>query len=111
MQNAGLAALGLNWRYLALEVHPEDLRAALDGAKAMGFVGLNLTLPHKLLALGMMDLLDASGREWGAVNTVRFEGRDPQGACVPWPAGRTARRRARSGHTGSIRTPMPSPGR
>jgi shikimate dehydrogenase len=75
MQNAGLAALGLDWRYLAFEVHPEELRAALGGAKAMGLIGLNLTVPHKLLAVEMMDVLDESAREWGAVNTVRFEGR------------------------------------
>jgi shikimate dehydrogenase len=33
MQNAGIAALGLNWRYLAFEVHPDDLRAAITGAQ------------------------------------------------------------------------------
>jgi shikimate dehydrogenase len=83
MQNAGLAALGLNWRYLAFEVEPADLRAALEGAKAMGFVGLNLTVPHKLAALEMMDVLDESARAWGAVNTVRLEGREAQGAWRP----------------------------
>jgi shikimate dehydrogenase len=82
-QNAGLAALGLNWRYLAFEVQPEQLSAALAGAKAMRFIGLNLTVPHKLLALDMMDHLDASAREWGAVNTVRFEARDAHGAWRP----------------------------
>src|SRR5438093_6743149 len=51
MQNAGLAALSLNWRYLAFEVHPDDLRAALAGAQGMNFIGINLTLPHKLLAV------------------------------------------------------------
>jgi shikimate dehydrogenase len=73
MQNAGIAALGLNWRYLAFEVHPDELRAAIEGAKRMGFVGLNLTVPHKLLALKMVDELDASAKIWGAVNTIRFE--------------------------------------
>ena len=83
MQNAGLAALGLNWRYLALEVRPEELRPALLGAKAMQFVGLNLTVPHKLLAMDMVDLLDESAKHWGAVNTVRFEGRDKSGTWLP----------------------------
>jgi len=73
MHNAAIAALGLNWRYLAFEVSPNDLRAAIEGAKAMRFVGLNLTVPHKLLAMEMMDVLDESARTWGAVNTVRFE--------------------------------------
>lgn len=74
MQNAGIAALKLNWRYLAFEVHPDNLRAAIAGAKAMKFIGLNLTVPHKLLALDMADELDESARTWGAVNTIRFEG-------------------------------------
>ena len=83
MQNAGLAALGLNWRYLAFEVDPEHLRAALQGAKAMNFVGLNLTVPHKLLAVDMVDALDESAKAWGAVNTIVFEGRDEHGAWRP----------------------------
>jgi shikimate dehydrogenase len=83
MQNAGMAALGLNWRYLAYEVRPEELRAALIGAKAMHFVGLNLTVPHKLLATDMVDALDESARTWGAVNTIRFEGRDKSNSWLP----------------------------
>ncbi len=83
MQNAGIAALGLDWRYLAFEVHPEDLRSAIAGAAAMKFVGLNLTVPHKLLALEMVDALDESAKTWGAVNTIRFEARDPQGKWQP----------------------------
>jgi len=51
MHNAAFAALGLNWRYLAFEVRPEDLRSAIAGAKAMQFSGLNLTVPHKLIAM------------------------------------------------------------
>ena len=38
----------------------------------MGFVGLNLTVPHKLLAVEMVDVLDDSAKSWGAVNTIRF---------------------------------------
>jgi shikimate dehydrogenase len=83
MQNAGIAALGLNWRYLAFEVHPDDLRAAIAGAKAMRFIGLNLTVPHKLLAVNMVDALDESARTWGAVNTIRFEARDQSGVWCP----------------------------
>ncbi|MGN6553906.1 MAG: shikimate dehydrogenase family protein, partial [Verrucomicrobiota bacterium] len=83
MQNAGLSQLGLNWRYLAFNVRPEELRTTLLGAKAMQFVGLNLTVPHKLLAIDMMDVLDESAKNWGAVNTVRFEGRDKNGNWLP----------------------------
>lgn len=83
MHNAALAALGLNWRYLACEVHPDDLSIALAGARTMNFIGLNLTVPHKLLALDLMDLLDDSARQWGAVNTVVFEARDETGEWRP----------------------------
>jgi shikimate dehydrogenase len=83
MQNAGIAALGLNWRYLAFEVHPNDLPATIMGAKAMRFVGLNLTVPHKLLALQMCDALDESAKTWGAVNTIRFEAKHANGSWVP----------------------------
>jgi shikimate dehydrogenase len=83
MQNAAIAALGLNWRYLAFEVHPDDLRSAIEGAKKMNFIGLNLTVPHKLLAVDMTEVLDESAKQWGAVNTIRFEGKDASGNWLP----------------------------
>ncbi len=83
MHNAAFAALGLNWRYLAFEVHPDHLRAAIAGARAMQFAGLNLTAPHKLLAMEMLDELDESAKMWGAVNTIRFEGRNASGKWLP----------------------------
>ncbi|MGA3285576.1 MAG: shikimate dehydrogenase [Verrucomicrobiota bacterium] len=83
MHNAAFTALGLNWRYLAFEVHPDHLRAAIAGAKAMQFSGLNLTVPHKLLAMQIVDELDESSKTWGAVNTVRFEARDTGGQWRP----------------------------
>ena len=72
MHNAAFAALGLDWRYLAFEVDPKNLRAAIEGARAMNFAGLNLTVPHKLLAVDMVDELDTSAKTWGAVNTIKF---------------------------------------
>ena len=72
MHNAAFAQLGLNWRYVAFEVDPKNLRAAIEGARAMQFAGLNLTVPHKLLAVDMVDELDASAQTWGAVNTIQF---------------------------------------
>jgi shikimate dehydrogenase len=83
MQNAGMVALGLNWRYLACDVYPEQLRQAIAGAKAMNFIGLNLTVPHKLLAVDMVDVLDESARKWGAVNMILFEARDGKGIWHP----------------------------
>ena len=83
MHNAAFARLGLNWRYLAFEVHPDNLRDAIAGARAMQFSGLNLTVPHKLLAMQIVDELDESSKTWGAVNTVRFEARDAGGNWQP----------------------------
>ena len=83
MQNAALGELRLNWRYLAAEVRPDDLRAAIAGAKAMGFIGLNLTIPHKVAALEMVDVVDERARLLGAVNTIVFETPGPKGDWVP----------------------------
>jgi shikimate dehydrogenase len=70
MHNAAFAALGLNWVYLPFHVEPLNLRSALLGARDMGLVGVNLTVPHKVLALGVMDELTEDARRAGAVNTV-----------------------------------------
>ena len=83
MHNAAMAALGLNWRYLAFEVHPSQLKQSLLGAQTMRFIGVNLTVPHKLLAFDMMDVKDESAIAWGAVNTVRFEGKTAEGVWRP----------------------------
>jgi len=83
MQNAGLATLGLNWRYVAFEVDPANLKRAIEGVKVMQFIGINLTVPHKLMALEMLDVVDEQARVWGAVNTIRFEGRDAGGEWAP----------------------------
>lgn len=83
MQNAGLKALGLNWRYLAFDVHPDFLPPAIEGARRMGFIGLNLTVPHKLAALELVDVLDEQARTFGAVNTIVFEARDRSGHWSP----------------------------
>jgi shikimate dehydrogenase len=83
MHNAAIDHLGLDWKYAAFDVPPEDLGAAIRGAAAMGFIGLNLTVPHKLLAMDLVDALDDSARQWGAVNTVRFERLQAGGVWVP----------------------------
>ena len=46
---------GLDWRYLTIEVGPDDLETAVNGAKAMGFQGFNCTIPHKVKVIEYLD--------------------------------------------------------
>ena len=73
MHNAAFQSLRMNWVYLAFPVDPANLRSALLGARDMGFVGVNLTVPHKIPALDMMDEVDAEARRLGAVNVLACE--------------------------------------
>lgn len=74
MQEAAFRALGLNWRYLTIEVKPDDLPAAVMGMRAMGFAGINLTIPHKVAVIPLLDDVAPDARMIGAVNTVRRDG-------------------------------------
>ncbi|GAB4428408.1 MAG: shikimate dehydrogenase [Anaerolineae bacterium] len=74
MQEAAFAALGLNWRYLTIEVYPEDLADAFRGLRAFNMRGINLTIPHKVEVLKHLDTVAEDAQLMGAVNTVRREG-------------------------------------
>ena len=82
MHNAALAELARgaavysDWRYFRFEVPPEELGGALDLLHAKGFFGVNLTVPHKVLAFGLPRVvaIDAAARPIGAINTLRREG-------------------------------------
>ncbi len=63
-------AMGLAWRYLTLEVKPDDLAAAVAGARAFGFKGFNCTIPHKVAVIEHLDGLGESAELMGAVNCV-----------------------------------------
>ena len=73
MQNAAFAARALDWAYVALDVSPERLGEAVRGLAAAGFVGANVTAPHKLAAAQLCDDADAD-----SVNTLSF----PDGRVV-----------------------------
>ena len=79
MHNAAFDHLGLNWRYLAFDVHPDDLHGALRGICDLHFVGVNLTVPHKLLAVKMVNSMDKEAQLLGAVNTVLVDNRKLMG--------------------------------
>lgn len=70
MQNAALQELGLNWVYVPYAVEPTALPAAVAGMRALGIVGLNVTVPHKEAVAGLVDEMDDTARMLGAVNTI-----------------------------------------
>jgi len=70
MVEAAFRHHGLDWRYLTIEVDPAALAAAVAGARAMGFRGFNVTIPHKLAVVARLDALGASAELIGAVNCV-----------------------------------------
>lgn len=74
MHNAAFAHLGLNWRYVPLLVRPDQLVAALKGLVALNFRGVNVTVPHKVTAIPLMDSVTEAVTVAGAVNTVRIDG-------------------------------------
>jgi shikimate dehydrogenase len=74
MHNAALESLGADLRYAKIECSPEQLAEAVDLARRAGFVGLNLTIPHKFEALTLCTELDDTARQLGAVNTLLFDG-------------------------------------
>lgn len=74
MMEAAFRSLGLQWQYLTMKVSPADLAAGIQGIRAMGFRGLNLTIPHKVEVLQYLDEVNADARIMGAVNTIYREG-------------------------------------
>jgi shikimate dehydrogenase len=61
---------GLPWRYINCEVAPQDLGAAVAGARAMGWRGFNCSIPHKVAVIDHLDGLGESAEIIGAVNTI-----------------------------------------
>jgi shikimate dehydrogenase len=74
MQEAAFAEIGLNWRYFLFEVKPEALVDAVRGARALGMQGFNLTIPHKVAVMALLDEVAPDAAKIGAVNTVRRAG-------------------------------------
>lgn len=75
IHNAAFAALALDWVYVPLPVHPEQLTAAVTGLGSLGFAGANVTMPHKTLVADLIADLSDDARRLRAVNTIVFDGR------------------------------------
>lgn len=79
MHNAAFEATGMGYVYVAMDVRPENLADAVRGARALGFRGFNVTMPHKAAILPLLDEVDEAARISGAVNTVVVEGEHLRG--------------------------------
>ena len=73
MQNAALNHEKINMQYARFRILPAELREALNRVRDLKFVGLNLTIPHKVSALEMVDRIDDDAKQIGAINVIKFE--------------------------------------
>ncbi len=74
MHQPALDAAGINARYIRLEIEPGHVAEAFEQMKQLGFVGCNVTVPHKLDAMAACDEVHPDAKVLGAVNTIRFDG-------------------------------------
>src|SRR5881392_2909108 len=72
MQNAALRACEINMQYARFHIRATELRGALRFLRQLDFVGINLTVPHKIAGLTQIDVADESASRCGAVNTIRL---------------------------------------
>src|SRR4030095_11394771 len=72
MQNAALRAFEINMQYARFHIRANELRSALRFLRELDFVGINLTVPHKIAGLMQIDVADESASHCGAVNTVHL---------------------------------------
>src|SRR2546422_7647882 len=73
MHYAAFEELGLDWRYEAIEVEPERFESLVRELPEEGFVGANVTVPHKQRALEFADSASDVARAVGAANTLSFD--------------------------------------
>jgi shikimate dehydrogenase len=74
MHNAAFEALGMDWRYEAIEVEPARFGTVVGELSRGGFAGANVTIPHKLRALEVADSISTIASAVGAANTLTFSG-------------------------------------
>ena len=70
MHNAAIAAMGLDYAYVAFHVRPDALGSAIEGMRALQIAGLNVTVPHKQGVMAHLDEVSDEAVAIGAVNTV-----------------------------------------
>ena len=74
MHNAAFDKLRLDYAYLAFRVTPENLPRAIGAVRALSIRGLNVTIPHKVAVMSLLDKVDPVAEKIGAVNTIVNKG-------------------------------------
>src|SRR5947208_15888398 len=77
MQNAALGACDIHMQYARFHIRANELRSALLFLRRLHFIGVNLTVPHKIAAFTQIDEADESATRAGAVNTIRVRDQKP----------------------------------
>jgi shikimate dehydrogenase len=70
IHNAAFRRLGLNYAYTAFLTPPQKLSSAIEGIRGQKMCGVNVTIPHKISVIPLLDAMDEAARQIGAVNTI-----------------------------------------
>lgn len=73
MHNSLFSFLDMDWVYLPFEVRQEALQKAIFGLSALGSIGCNVTIPHKIEVMKYLTHIDEKAKRIGAVNTILFK--------------------------------------
>jgi len=73
MHNAAFKELGLDYVYVAYDVHPDNLEKAVNGFRSLDIKGINVTIPHKETIIKYLDEIDPIAEKMGAINTIKNE--------------------------------------
>ena len=73
MQNAALQHCQIDRQYARFQISPKELPESIELIRKLEFVGVNLTIPHKIAALGLVDIADENTKRIGAVNVIKVE--------------------------------------
>lgn len=84
MHQPALDAAGIDARYIRLDIEPGQVAEAFSRMRALGFIGCNVTVPHKLEAMAHCDV-DPDAQALGAVNTIRFDADETRGFNTDGP--------------------------
>jgi shikimate dehydrogenase len=84
MHNAAYRAMGVNAAYVAFDVAPEALAAAIEGMRALGLRQLSVSIPHKVAVMDLIDEVEETAQRIGAVNTITRDGDRLVGSNTDW---------------------------